>query len=73
MLGGYGKDRKLVQIFNQNDPCCFGGEISSLYSNSVKNVLDQLQIGSFDVYLDENNSHTISDATLEKIHQDINS
>ena len=73
VLGGYGKDRKLVQIFNQNDPCCFGGEISSLYSNSVKNILDQFQMGSFDVYLDENDSHTISDVMLEKIHQDINS
>ncbi len=73
VLGGYGQDRTLIQVFNQNDPCCFGGNISSLYSNSVKNVLEQLGMGSFDVYLDENDHHTISDATLEKIHQYINS
>jgi len=73
VLGGYGKDRKLIQIFNKNDPCCFAGEISNLYSNSVKNVLDQLGMGYFDVFIDENDQHNISDMALEKIHQIINS
>ena len=73
VLGGYGQDRKLIQIFNKNDPCCFAGEVSSLYSDSVKNVLEQLSMGYFDVLIDENDQHNISDVTLEKIHQIINS
>lgn len=73
VLGGYGKNRELVQIFNKNDPCCFGGQISELYSNAVKNTLENLNVGSFDVYVDENNQHNISDITLKKIYQYINS
>jgi pimeloyl-ACP methyl ester carboxylesterase len=69
LLGAYGEDRQLVQIFNKNDPCCFSGEISSLYYNSVTNVLQHLGSGSFEILIDENYSHSISDNTLKKIHE----
>lgn len=69
ILGGYGSDRQLVQIFNNNDPCCFSGEVSELYYNSVQDTLEYLNQGSFDIFIDENSEHTISNVALKKIHQ----
>lgn len=72
ILGSVGENRKQLQIFNQNDPCCFSGNGFTTYENIVKNSVNQFDSGSFEVFLDTNNiKHSISDDSLRKILEDM--
>ena len=69
VMSSYGDDRRLVQFFNKFDPCCFSGDLYEQfpYANAIKEKLSDLQKGKFDVYIDDTNEHKISDSTLTKI------
>ncbi len=68
VMGSYGKDRILVQIFNKYDPCCFDGDAFLTYQKPIKNTVDTLGLGDFKILLDDTHKeHKISDYSLEKI------
>ena len=69
ILGSYGDGRLQLQIFNENDPCCFSdGDRSLQYMYYVKYILNSLGKGSFDVWTDSShNEHKISDVALSFI------
>ena len=72
ILSAYGDDRKLVQIFNKNDPCCFSGNGSDTYEFVIKDRLLQLGKGSFQIFIDDtHNEHKISEYVMSLIHEHI--
>ena len=72
VLSGYGNDRKHIQIFNKNDPCCFSGYGYETYEYFIDNKLAQLGKGSFQIFLDDtHNQHKISNTALEHIAKNI--
>jgi len=73
ILSASGPDRKFVQIFNKFDSCCFDGESFSLYEQEVKNAVNNMDDGYFEIYLDDtHNEHIISNHALEIIINEIN-
>lgn len=74
ILGSYGENRKLIQIFNEFDPCCFAGDSFTIYESIIENKITQLQLGHFDVLLDSSHTeHKISDYALAQILSSLNS
>jgi len=72
VLSAYGDDRKHVQIFNKNDPCCYSGNGHESYEFFIKDRLLQLGKGSFQLFIDNTHSeHKISDTALEYIAKNI--
>ena len=75
IMSSFGDDRKLVQLFIYNDPCCFQAELYEKfpYGNAIQ---DRLEIlggeGKFSVFLDNStNQHEISDHALSLILDDM--
>jgi hypothetical protein len=72
LLGSLGEHRKQLQIINQNDPCCMGGEAFKAYEGTVNDRTRSLGGGSFAVYLDtKNRNHSISSDAMSVILHDI--
>ena len=72
VLAGYGDDRKHIQIFNKNDPCCYSGIGYESYEFFIKDKLVELGKGSFQILIDDtHNEHKISDTMLEYIRTNI--
>ena len=72
-MGSYGDYRKLIQIFNKYDPCCFDGELYQSYEDEVKRTVSNLQKGKFKIYLDDSHKgHKISENTLRIILKSMN-
>ena len=72
VLAGYGDDRKHIQIFNKNDPCCYSGIGYESYEFFIKDKLVELGKGSFQILIDDtHNEHKISDTMLEYISKNI--
>ena len=72
ILAGYGDDRKHIQIFNKNDPCCYSGIGYESYEFFIKDKLVELGKGSFQILIDDtHNEHKISDTMLEYIRKNI--
>ena len=68
ILAAYGDDRKLIQIFNEFDPCCFGGYYYKIYQEEIKLTVSKLNKGHFDIYLDTTHKeHKISEHALDVI------
>jgi pimeloyl-ACP methyl ester carboxylesterase len=68
ILGSYGQDRELVQIFNKYDPCCFANPKFETYESQVQTTLSNIGGGSFLIYLDDTHKeHKISTHALEII------
>jgi hypothetical protein len=68
ILSSYGENRKFIQIFNKYDPCCFSGELYKSYENEIKESLNQLGKGYFEIYLDDTHKkHKISESSLKII------
>tara|TARA_B100001245_G_scaffold231011_1_gene211306 strand:- start:273 stop:1406 length:1134 start_codon:yes stop_codon:yes gene_type:complete len=67
-MSSFGNDRKLVQLFIYNDPCCFQAELYEKfpYGEIIQNRLEILgSEGKFSVFLDNStNQHEISDHAL---------
>ena len=69
IMGAYGENRKSIQIFNMNDPCCFSGDLFKSYENEVKESVSNLNKGNFEIYLDDTHAkHQISEHALEIIN-----
>ena len=72
VLSAYGNDRKHIQIFNKNDPCCYSGNGYESYEFFIKDKLVKLGKGSFQILIDDtHNEHKISDTMLEYIRKNI--
>ena len=72
VLAGHGDDRKHIQIFNKNDPCCYSGIGYESYEFFIKDKLVELGKGSFQILIDDtHNEHKISDTMLEYIRKNI--
>ena len=72
LLASYGEDRKHIQIFNQNDPCCFSGDPRGIYDKEIKFILKDLGFGNYNIYVDNTHSeHKISDFSLNVIQNEI--
>ena len=71
IMSSFGDDRKLVQLFIYNDPCCFQAELYEKfpYGNAIQDKLEILGgEGKFSVLLDSStNQHEISEHTLSLI------
>ena len=72
VLAAYGDDRKHIQIFNKDDPCCYSGIGYESYEFFIKDKLVELRKGSFQILIDDtHNEHKISDTMLEYIRTNI--
>lgn len=72
VMASSGSDRKFIQIFNKFDPCCFDGDSFSSYEQQVKKIVNNLDDGYFEIYLDDtHNEHIISNHGLEIIINEI--
>ena len=72
VLAAYGDDRKHIQIFNKNDPCCYSGIGYESYEFFIKDKLVELGKGSFQILIDDtHNEHKISDTMLDYIRKNI--
>ena len=72
VLAAYGDDRKHIQIFNKDDPCCYSGNGYESYEFFIKDKLAKLGKGSFQILIDDtHNEHKISDTMLEYIRKNI--
>lgn len=67
IMSSHGENRQFIQIFNKYDPCCFSGDVYKTYDSEIKEVVNKLDNGMFEVFLDENKEHTISQESLEYI------
>ena len=71
-MAAYGDDRKHIQIFNKDDPCCYSGNGYESYEFFIKDKLVELGKGSFQILIDDtHNEHKISDTMLEYIRKNI--
>jgi len=67
-IASYGENRKFIQIFNKNDPCCYDGDSFLAYEDVIKTKIQKLKNGFFDIHLDDtHNEHKISAYSLEII------
>ena len=72
IMGSFGSGRRQVQILNEFDPCCFGGTGFKSYEDIIKNRVQSLGEGSFDVFLDSSHRlHQISPVAFEIVFQNI--
>ena len=68
VLAAYGDDRKHIQIFNKDDPCCYSGNGYESYEFFIKDKLLQLGKGNFQIFIDDTHiEHKISNTVLEYI------
>jgi len=73
IMSSYGENRKFVQIYNKFDSCCFDGDFFKTYENVLKEKMEQLGKGTYDVYLDDTHyQHIISDYALNVIFDSMN-
>jgi hypothetical protein len=64
--------RRQIQVLNEHDPCCFGGDHREVYEPQVQAALQAAGGGSFSVLLDtQNTEHSISRTALSAIEADI--
>ena len=72
VLSAYGNDRKHIQIFNKNDPCCYSGNGYESYEFFIQDKLLQLGEGNFQIFIDDTHiQHKISNTVLEYIAKNI--
>ena len=67
VLGSYGRGRAHLQVLNQYDPCCFAGVRYLTYSDIVKDIVNGLGAGRYEVFLDSSHDlHQISEYALQE-------
>ena len=70
VLASLGEKRKLVQIFNTYDPCCFASyRLDLSYEEKIKNRLVNLN-GEFEIFTTGNNIHNIAGIVMVEIVKD---
>ena len=74
VMSSFGEDRKLVQIYNKWDTCCFSNDLYKIYENNIKKKLESLGKGKFENYLDDTyRGHEVSKYGLKIISDSIES
>ncbi len=72
IMGAYGKGRGQLQILNEFDACCFGGRGFTTYKEVIKKRVQELENGSYDLFLDSSHhEHKISDEVLKVVFEDL--
>ena len=72
VMGGHGRNRGQVQIFNKFDRCCFRNEKGLLYEKNVSDIIQHIGPGRFDVVIDKTHArHKISRYAFDIILTDI--
>ena len=72
VLASFGTDKKLTQVFNYEDECCFAAKNLDLsYENEIKNRLTSLGSGEFEIITISSSHHIISGTALLKFYLDI--
>lgn len=72
VLASFGTGKKLTQVFNSNDPCCFAAKDQDLsYENEIKNRLTSLGSGEFEINVINTNYHRITGEHLISFYLDI--
>ena len=70
VLGAH--QRRQLQVLNEFDPCCFGGDHRAIYELQVQEALSAAGGGSFGVFMDtDNRQHRIGRASFEAIVSDM--
>ena len=65
VMSSFGENREFIQIFNKYDPCCFAGNISNIYHDSLNQYVSNLSSGNFDIIIDDTTfEHNISDFAI---------
>lgn len=68
ILGGYGKARRQIQLFNQFDTCCFYGIGYKTYADKVSAAVKRLGQGQWTCKLDSSHrKHKISEWAIKTI------
>lgn len=68
ILGGFGEGRKLFQIYNKYDPCCFYGINYQTFLPQLYNAMNNMGNNSFIVYLDDSHKeHKISQKVIDEV------
>jgi hypothetical protein len=74
VMSSFGENRKLVQIYNKWDTCCFSNDLYKIYETTIKNKLKTLGKGTFENYLDDTyRGHEVSKYGLKIISDSIES
>ena len=72
VMSAFGRNRKLIQIFNKYDTCCARGIGVSTYVADMKSILADLGEGAYEQYIDDTHvSHAISDSAMALILADL--
>ena len=72
VLASFGTDKKLTQVFNYEDECCFAAKNLDLsYENEIKNRLTSLGSGEFEIKTAYTNYHLITGVSLILFYIDI--
>ena len=73
-MSSFGDGRKLVQIYNKWDTCCFSNDLYKIYEKTIKQKLKTLGKGKFENYLDDTyRGHEVSKHGLKIISDSIES
>lgn len=68
IMGSYGNGREQLKILNKYDSCCYYGISYQVFEDDVKQVMRELDNGSFEIYLDTTHrEHKISETALNLI------
>ena len=74
VMSSFGDGRKLVQIYNKWDTCCFSNDLYKIYEKTIKQKLKTLGKGNFENYLDDTyRGHEVSKYGLKIISDSIES
>ncbi|MEX2614512.1 MAG: alpha/beta hydrolase [Alphaproteobacteria bacterium] len=74
VLAGAGEGRRLIQIFNRYDGCCYRNTLGMLYEPAVRDAVARAGGGGFDVLIDESHAdHKVSDWATARILEKLGS
>ena len=72
VLASFGTDKKLIQVFNYDDECCFAAkDLDLIYENEIKNRLSSLGSGEFTIYVENTWYHIVTGKQLILFYIDI--
>ena len=73
VLGASGNSRYQLQIFNENDPCCFSGNEAQTFDYLIQEKIQNIGTGKFEIYIDKSHTeHKISEKSLKLIVDRLN-
>lgn len=68
-LSGFGDNRKHILVFNKFDSCCYANPPTEIFEDIIKQKIEDLGGGSFEIFLDDTHyEHKISDYSKKLIN-----